>query len=225
MRKYKERRNGPNFKRQRTALDDLASLERTKLNAQILKGNTDSEFKFSDVDNNVSKNIVDYSSDSSGQGTQFAQRTGIFEVDFPASAKVSKVDAKHPKKSSKYKRVGKEKEDFSNSELDTNASGSKCDTHIQPSGIITKNSTNDSAEGTSTNEEDATMNVNVARGRYSKKKGKIFFINTLFIFAIIKHLIHIMLIVLLFLQICILYQALFQSQLLTMTLQRKVKVM
>ena len=85
--------------------------------------------------------------------------------------------------------------------------------------------TNDSAEGTSTNEEDATMNVNVARGRCSKKKGKIFFINTLFIFAIVKHLIHIMLIVLLFLQICILYQALFQSQLLIMTLQRKVKVM
>ena len=67
MCKYKERRNGPNFKRQRTALDDLASLERTKINAQILKENTDSEFKFSDVDNNVSKNIVDYSSDSSGK--------------------------------------------------------------------------------------------------------------------------------------------------------------
>ena len=44
--------------------------------------------------------------------------------------------------------------------------------------LLPKNSTNDSAEGTSTNEEDATMNVNVARGRYSKKKGKIFFINT-----------------------------------------------
>ena len=187
MRKYKERRNGPNFKRQRTALDDLASLERTKRNAQILKGNTDSEFEFSDVDNTVSKNIVDYSSDSSGQGTQFAQRTGIFEVDFPASAKVSKVDANHPKKSSKYKRVVKENEDFSNSELDTNASGSECDTNIQPSGIITKNSTNDSAEGTSTNEEDATINVNLARGRYSKKKGKIFFIHTLFIFGILKH--------------------------------------
>ena len=71
MRKYKKRRNGPNFKRQRTALDDLASLERTKINAQILKGNTDSEFEFSDVDNNVSKNIVDYSSDSSGPGTWF----------------------------------------------------------------------------------------------------------------------------------------------------------
>ena len=95
----------------------------------------------------------------------------------------------------------------------------------QISGIITKNSTNDSAEGTSTNEEDATINVNLAGGRYSKKKGKIFFIHTLFIFAILKHLIHIMFIFLLFLQICILYQALFQSQLVTMTLQRKVKVM
>ena len=107
MVKYKDRRNGPNFKRQRTALDHLASLERTKKTKEILKGNTDSEFEFSDVDNNVSKNLVDYSSDSSGQGTCFAQRTGIFEVDFPASAKVSKVDAKHPKKSSNPKIVGK----------------------------------------------------------------------------------------------------------------------
>ena len=79
-----------------------------------------------------------------------------------------------PRKSSKYKRVAKENEDFSNSELDTNASGSECDTNIQPSGIITKNSTNDSAEGTSTNEEDATINVNLARGRYSKKRVKYF---------------------------------------------------
>ena len=192
MRKYKDRRNGPNFKRQRTALDDLGSLERTKTNVQILKGNTDSEFKFSDVDNTVSKNIVDYSSNSSGQGTWFAQRTGIFEVDFPASAKVSKVDAKHPKKSSKHKRVGKENEEFSNSDLDTNGSASECETKIQPSGIITKNNTNDSAEGTSTNEEDAIINVNLARGRYSKKKGKIFFMHTLFICCILKHLIHMM---------------------------------
>ena len=192
MHKYKDRRNGPNFKRQRTALDDLGGLERTKKNAEILKGNTDSEFKFSDVDNTVSKNIVDYSSDSSGQGTWFAQRTGIFEVDFPASVKVSKVDAKHPKKSSKYKRVGKENEEISNSELDTNGSASESETNIQPFGFITKNKTNDSAEGTSTNEEDATVNVNLARGRYSKKKGKIVLMLTLFMFCILKHLIHMM---------------------------------
>ena len=97
MEKYKERRNGPNFKRQRTALDELASLERKERNKQTLKPNTDSDLEFSDVDNTVSKKVVDYSSDSSGQGTRFVQRTGIFELDFPASGKVSKVDAKHPK--------------------------------------------------------------------------------------------------------------------------------
>ena len=75
MGKYKERRNGLNYKKQRTALDDLASLERRKKATEIRKGNTDSEFEFSAVDTNVSKNIVDYSSDSSGQGTCFARRT------------------------------------------------------------------------------------------------------------------------------------------------------
>ena len=181
MEKYKERRNGPNFKTQRTASDDLASLERKEISKQILKANTDSDLEFSDVDNTVSKKVVDYSSDSSGQGTWFAQRTGIFELDFPASGKVSKVDAKHPKKSSKYKNIVKENENMSTSELDTNASASESETNIQQSGFITKCNTNNSAEGTSTNEEDAMVNVNVARGRYSKKKGKIFLIHRLFI--------------------------------------------
>ena len=181
MEKYKERRNGPNFKRQRTALDELASLERKEISKQTLKANTDSDLEFSDVDNTVSKKVVDYSSDSSGQGTRFAQRTGIFELDFPPTGKVSKVDAKHPKKSSKCKNIVKENENMSTSELDTNASASESETNIQQSGFITKRNTNDSAEGTSTNEEDAMVNVNVARGRYSKKKGKIFLIHSLFI--------------------------------------------
>ena len=185
MERYKERRNGPNFKRQRTALDDLASLERKERSKQTLKANSDSDLEFSDVDNTVSKKVVDYSSDSSGQGTRFVHRTGIFELDFPTSGKVSKVDAKHHKESSKYKNIVKENEKMSTSELDTNASASETETNIQQSGFIKKRNTNDSAEGTSTNEEDAMVNVNVGRGRYSKKKGKKFMIHRLLIVSII----------------------------------------
>ena len=208
MQRYKERRNGPNFKRQRTALDDLASLERKERSKQTLKANSDSDLEFSDVDNTVSKEVVDYSSDSSGQGTRFAQRTGIFELDFPTSGKVSKVDAKHHKKSSKYKNIVKENEKMSTSELDTNASASETETNIQQSGFITKPNTNDSAEGTSTNEEDAMVNVNVARGRYSKKKGKKFMIHRLFIVSIITMFINSMLPILFILKLCLQYHQL-----------------
>ena len=210
MEKYKERRNGPNFKRQRTALDELASLERKETNKQTLKPNTDSDLEFSDVDNTVSKKVVDYSSDSSGQGTRFAQRTGIFELDFPPSGKVSKVDAKHPKKSSKSKNIVKENENMSTSELDTNASASESETNIQQSGFITKHNTNKSAEGTSTNEEDPMVNVNVARGRYSKKKGKIFLMHSLFIVSILTMFINIMLFILFILKVCLQYHQLFR---------------
>ena len=208
MQRYKERRNGPNFKRQRTALDDLASLERKERSKQTLKANSDSDLEFSDVDNTVSKEVLDYSSDSSGQGTRFAQRTGIFELDFPTSGKVSKVDAKHHKKSSKYKNIVKENEKMSTSELDTNASASETETNIQQSGFITKPNTNDSAEGTSTNEEDAMVNVNVARGRYSKKKGKKFMIHRLFIVSIITMFINSMLPILFILKLCLQYHQL-----------------
>ena len=208
MERYKERRNGPNFKRQRTALDDLASLERKERSKQTLKANSDSDLEFSDVDNTVSKKVVDYSSDSSGQGTQFAHRTGTFELDFPTSGKVSKVDAKHPKKSSKYKNIVKENEKMSTSELDTNASASESETNIQQSGFITKPNTNDSAEGTSTNEEDAMVNVNVSRGRYSKKKGKKFMIHRLLIVSIITMFINSILPILFILKLCLQYHQL-----------------
>ena len=206
MQRYKERRNGPNFKRQRTALDDLASLERKERSKQTLKANSDSDLEFSDVDNTVSKKVVDYSSDSSG--TRFVQRTGIFELDFPTSGKVSKVDAKHRKKSSKYTNIVKENQKMSTSELDTNASASETETNIQQSGFITKPNTNDSAEGTSTNEEDAMVNVNVARGRYSKKKGKKFIIHRLFIVSIITMFINSMLPILFILKLCLQYHQL-----------------
>ena len=208
LERYKERRNGPNFKRQRTALDDLASLERKERSKQTLKANSDSDLEFSDVDTTVSKKVVDYSSDSSGQGTWFAHRTGIFELDFPTSGKVSKVDAKHHKKSSKYKNIVKENEKMSTSELDTSASASETETNIQQSGFITKPNTNDSAEGTSTNEEDAMVNVNVSRGRYSKKKGKKFMIHRLLIVSIITMFINSILPILFILKLCLQYHQL-----------------
>ena len=189
-------------------MDDLASLERKERSKQTLKGNSDSDLEFSDVDNTVSKKVVDYSSDSSGQGTRFAHRTGIFELDFPTSGKVSKVDAKHHKKSSKYKNIVKENEKMSTSELDTNASASETETNIQQSGFITKPNTNDSAEGTSTNEEDAMVNVNVSRGRYSKKKGKKFMIHRLLIVSIITMFINSILPILFVLKLCLQYHQL-----------------
>ena len=136
------------------------------------KTNTDSEFEFSDIDTNINKHAVDYSSNSSGQGTHFAQRTGVFDIDFPASAKVSKVDAKHPKKSSKVEVSRPANTAISDCELDNNPSASESDTNIQPSGTATSNVNYDSSEATSTNDEHPMGNINMGRGRYSRKKGE-----------------------------------------------------
>ena len=171
MTKYKERRNGPNYKKQRSAQDDLACLERMKKDGKLAKANTDSEFEFSDIDTNISRHPVDYSSDSSGQGTRFTQRTGVFDIDFPASGKVSKVDAKHPKKSSKVEVSRQPNTGIYHCELDMNPSASESDTNIQPSGIARSNINYDSSEATSINEEHPMPNVNMARGTYSRKKG------------------------------------------------------
>ena len=54
-------------------------------------------------------------------------------IDFPASAKVSKVDAKHPKKCSKMEVSSPKNTTTSYSEVDSNASGSESDTTVQPS--------------------------------------------------------------------------------------------
>ena len=69
-------------------------LKPPKKDGKLAKANTDSEFEFSDIDTNISRHPVDYSSDSLGQGTRFAQRTGIFDIDFPASGKVSQSRCK-----------------------------------------------------------------------------------------------------------------------------------
>ena len=91
----------------------------------------------------------------------------------PASANVSKVDAKHPKKSSKLQVSRPNITSNSPSEVDSNASASECDGHIEQSGFVTSNLNYDSSEPTSTNDEDRMLNVNMARGRYSRKKGKL----------------------------------------------------
>ena len=149
----------------------MASLQRKEKEIEGRQFNTDSEFDFSDVETNVSKHLVDYNSDSSGQGTRFAKRTGVFDIDLPASVKVSKVDSKHPKKCSKVKLSRQNMTTNSPSEVDSNLSASESDGNIQQSGFVKSNVNYDSSEATSTNDEDVMMNVNMARGRYSSKKG------------------------------------------------------
>ena len=97
---------------------------------------------------------------------------------------------------------------MASSELDTNASASETETNIQQSGFITKPNTNHSAEGTSTNEEDAMVNVNVSRGRYSKKKGKKFMIHRLLIVSIITMFINSILPIFFILKLCLQYHQL-----------------
>ena len=138
---------------------------------KLAKVNTDSELEFSYIDTNISRHLVDYSSNSSGQGTHFTRRTGVFDIDFPASGKVSKVDAKHPKKSSKVEVSRQPNTGISHCELDMNPSASESDTNIPPSGIARSNINYDSSEATSTNEEHPMPNMNMARGTYSRKKG------------------------------------------------------
>ena len=78
-----------------------------------------------------------------------------------------------PKKSSKVEVSSPKNTTTSHSELDTNASGSESDTTIQPSGFTKSIVYYDSIEATSTNEEDAMININMARGRYIRKKGEV----------------------------------------------------
>ena len=77
-------------KLKRNALDDLISLECKKKD----KSEVSSDL-YSDRDDDRAKAVKDnygdpYSSDSSGNGTRFANRTGIFSLDFPPSPKVPK---------------------------------------------------------------------------------------------------------------------------------------
>ena len=72
-----------------TVLDDLYSLER-KESERKDKGLSSNLFSESEDNNAVDGN----DSESSGNGTQFAHRTGVFSLDFPASPKVPKGKGK-----------------------------------------------------------------------------------------------------------------------------------
>ena len=70
----------------RTALDDLLSAERKENKKE------DSSDLFSDSEDGNAVNTNE--SDSSGNGTCFAHRTGIFSLDFPDSPRIPKGKGK-----------------------------------------------------------------------------------------------------------------------------------
>ena len=72
-----------------TALDNLYSLEKKKSEHKD-KGLSSDLFSKSEDNNAVDGN----ESDSSGNGTRFAHRTGVFSLDFPPSPKVPKGKGK-----------------------------------------------------------------------------------------------------------------------------------
>ena len=114
------------------------------------------------------KNVYDYSSDSFGQGTHFAKRTGIFDIDFPATPNVSKTDAKHPKKSSKSHNKG---ETSRNASKMTKVYSSDSESAIPLSGRVTQNVGGNVSENASNTDDDTDNNVNTVRGRFSRNKG------------------------------------------------------
>ena len=75
--------------RMHTALDNLYSLERKESECKD-KGRS-SDLFFESEDNNA---VDGNDSESSGYGTQFAHRTGVFSLDFPPSPKVPKGKGK-----------------------------------------------------------------------------------------------------------------------------------
>ena len=75
--------------RMRTALDNLYSLEKKESECKD-KGLSSDLFSESEDNNAVDGN----ESDSSGNGTRFAHRTGVFSLDFPLSPKVPKGKGK-----------------------------------------------------------------------------------------------------------------------------------
>ena len=113
----------------------------------------------------VNKNPYDYSSDSSGQGTHFAMRTGDFDLDFPESPKVPKMKGNQSKKGAKNNAqitTGSDKE-YNNND---NTCESDSDAVIQPSGVpMQQNEGNeDSSDAVSVIGEDSIDNVNFKRG-------------------------------------------------------------
>ena len=119
----------------------------------------------------VSKNPYDYSSDSSGQGTHFAMRTGDFDLDFPESSKVPKMKCNQTKKGLKNKPQASTASDKDNNNDNTCASDS--DAVIEPSGVPKKQNegNEESSDTVSLLGEDNIDNVNFKRGRCGIKRG------------------------------------------------------
>ena len=171
--KYKDRQRPKNYQPTRTALDDMLSLDR------LQEGKT-SEIDIVDDENTkqvdvvsatVSKDPFDYSSDSSGQGTRFAKRTGNFDLDFPDSPRMPKMRNEQSKKSTrnltKISEVMTEKEN-------NIPSGTESDTRIEPSGV-TMIKRHDSAHSSDIQSEtgDSSMeNITFRKRRNGKKRGE-----------------------------------------------------
>ena len=88
--RYKQRRNPAGKKVPRDALDSLMSVDRKERERaerdKLLQDTTDD----SAAGDTHSQDLFDYESDSSGNGTRFKHRTGIFSQDFPVSPAVPK---------------------------------------------------------------------------------------------------------------------------------------
>ena len=119
----------------------------------------------------VSKDPYDYSSDSSGQGTRFAKRTGNFDLDFPESPKTSKMKGQQSKKSSK--NLAKISEDSIANKKKIIGSESESDTIIQPSGVPMKESAAcpDSSDVPSEPADSSMDNITFKRGRNGRQRG------------------------------------------------------
>ena len=89
---YKKRRNGKRYKLLITALDNLGNEENSEEKPQEGEPDSTSDvYLSSEVDQ---ASMGQYDSDSSGNGTRFKGRTGIFSLDFLPSPKVPKGKGK-----------------------------------------------------------------------------------------------------------------------------------
>ena len=174
--------------RTRTALDSLLSVERKEA-----EGNEVSSDLFSETDDDGNKEAKAHTSDgnatdSSGNGTQFKLRTGVFSVDFPPSPKVRKGKGK------KSKATARQPLELSAAESDVTTvmptqtqdltvsgppSGtSDSDIVIQPSGFITsrrkrKRSTSNKSRSSDVRDRDSQHTVQATEVTKRAKWGKV----------------------------------------------------
>ena len=128
-------------KRVRTALDSLQSVDRKECEAHDMSSDL-----YSEADEILDMGNDGNCSDSSGDGTRFSKRTGVFSLDFPPSPKVSKGKGK------KSRPIVTEEREETDSNVTTvmptqtqeltvtghHLATSDSDVVIQPSGFITE---------------------------------------------------------------------------------------